>query len=211
MQNDSPYPRLESPSTRPRARSLRGRPQRAPGRLGPRAHFLAVVAVAVCALVGASCAPPEDGADPAEERAAAEAALDSAYVTFSEAYARASVQLLMDEVYARDAYYLPPDLPILHGQDQFRGQFSFLERYTRDGGRGPEIAFEIVDREINGDMAYDVGVYTLRAPDAPPEAEGSRGKFIVIWERNPRGEWRIRADGFSAIVGPASRPVDDGP
>lgn len=174
--------------------------------LQPRLHFLAVAAFV---LAGASCVPPEDGADPAEERAAAEAALDSAYATMSEAYARASVQLLMDEVYARDAFYLPPGSPILHGQDQFRGQFSFLERYTRDGGPGPEIAFEIVEREISGDVAYDVGVYTLRAPDAPPEAEGSRGKFIVIWKRNPRGEWRIRADGFSAIDGPVSRPVGD--
>lgn len=162
----------------------------------PRVRFLAAAAFV---LAAASCVPPGDRADAAEERAAAEAALDSAYATFSEAYARASVQLLMDEVYARDAYYLPPDSPILHGQDQFRGQFSFLERYTRDGDPGPEITFEIVDREIRGDVAYDVGVYTLRPPDAPPEAEGSRGKFIVIWKRNGRGEWRIRADGFSAV------------
>ncbi|MFO7893121.1 MAG: nuclear transport factor 2 family protein [Longimicrobiales bacterium] len=167
----------------------------------------ATLAALLCLFVTACTVPDPEAA---AQRGAVNAALDSVYATFSEAYAQANITLLMDGVYARDAYYLPPGSPILHGQDQFRGQFSFLERYTRDGGAGPEIAFEIVDREISGGMAYDVGVYTLRAPDASPEAEGSRGKFIVIWKRNSRGEWRIHADGFSAIDVPASRPVGDG-
>lgn len=165
-----------------------------------RAVRLPAVALAllVTGLAGA-CVDMERRADPAEERAAVEAALDSGYAAFREAYDRANVQLLMDEVYAPDAYYLPPGSPILEGQDQFRGQFSFLERYARGDGPGPRIAFEVIDRQIDGDLASDIGIYTLHAPDDAPDAEGTRGKFVIIWERNEEGEWRIHADAFSPV------------
>lgn len=126
-------------------------------------------------------------------------ALDSVYAAFTEAYARADVQMLLDEVYAPDAYYLPPGAPVLRGHDQFRGQFGFLEPYAAAGESGPRISFEIIDRDVHGDLAYDIGYYTLRSPDSPPEAEGSRGKFIVIWKRDAEGRWRIHADGYSAV------------
>ncbi len=151
---------------------------------------------AIVCLAAAACTGPDPGA--AAERAAVDAALDSVYATFTEAYARASVRLLMTEVYADDAYYLPPDSPVLCGQDQFRGQFSFLERYARADGPGPRITFDIIDRDVNGELAYDIGVYTLRPPGAPADADGSRGKFVVIWKRID-GEWRIWADAFSPV------------
>lgn len=157
---------------------------------------LTVVAI----LAGAAACAVESEPSGAD-RAAVDAALDSTYAVFSEAYARANVQLLMDEVYAPDAFYLPPDSPILQGQDQFRGQFSFLERYARADAPGPRISFEITDRQISDDLVTDIGVYTLRAPDAPADAPGTRGKFIVVWRRI-RGEWRIWADGYSAVESP---------
>ena len=147
-------------------------------------------------VVLTACAAPDPEPD---IDADAGAALDSVYAVFSEAYAQANVQLLMDEVYAPDAYYLPPGSPILESQDQFRGQFSFLERYALGPGPGPEISFDIVDRRIAGNLATDIGIYTLRTPDAPADADPGRGKFVVVWRRNDRGEWRIHADAFSSL------------
>jgi ketosteroid isomerase-like protein len=168
-------------------------------RRGPGGRFrtLSRTLIPVVVLAGiAACAP--EPAPPTGEQAAVEAALDSVFATFSRAYAEANVQLLMDEVYARDAYYLPPDSPILQGQDQFRGQFSFLERYARADTPGPSIEFDVMDRRVSGDMATDIGTYTLRSPDAPDDAPASRGKFIVIWTRTHDG-WRIQADAFSSM------------
>lgn len=177
---------------------FRPRPPRWAG--GARVPLALITALALAATLG-GCdlpAPPWVAETEGRTPAAVDAALDSVYATFTEAYARANVQLLMDRVYAHDAYYLPPGTPILEGQDQFRGQFSFLERYARGDGPGPEISFDIVDRDVDGDLAYDIGVYTLRAPDAPP-GEVSRGKFVVVWKRNARGEWRIHADSYSPV------------
>lgn len=158
-----------------------------------RPLFCAFLAV----LLGpfAACAPagPDDSA-------AVSAELDSVYAVFTRAYARADVDLLMDSVYAPDGFYLPPNAPILEGQDAFRGQFeSFLGPIADRGEPGPAISFDIRDRAISGDLATDIGVYTLRRPDAAADAPGSRGKFIVIWKRNADGRWRIHADGFSGL------------
>ena len=165
----------------------------------PPSPFSGLLAAAILLTAATACAPEsESDPDAAARHAAVSAALDSTYTVFRRAYAEANVQLLMDEVYAPEGYYLPPESPILQGQDQFRGQFSFLERFARDGGGGPQISFDIVDRDIDGDLAYDIGVYSILQPGASGDAEPGQGKFIVIWKRID-GDWRIWADGFSPL------------
>lgn len=147
----------------------------------------------------AACGPDaldRQAAAEADEAAVA-ATLDSLYGVFSAAYRQGSSAMLMDRVYADNGYYLPPGSPILEGKPQFREQFTFLDRLEE--GQGPSIEFDIIDRDVSGDLAYDIGYYTLRPHDAPPDAGGGRGKFIVIWKRNGAGEWRIHADGYSAV------------
>ncbi|MFW6089269.1 MAG: YybH family protein [Gemmatimonadota bacterium] len=149
-----------------------------------------------------ACTPPgsNDASDAPNDAVDASAGLDSVYAVFTRAYAEADVDLLMDSVYASDGYYLPPGGPILEGQDSFRGQFeAFLGPIAERGEPGPSISFDIRDRAISGDLAYDIGVYTLRPSGAPADAPGNRGKFIVIWKRDAAGDWRIHADGFSAM------------
>lgn len=150
-----------------------------------------------------ACSPSDtDAVDSATDTAAVSAQLDSMYTVFSRAYAGADVDLLMDSVYARDGFYLPPNSRILEGQEEFRAQFeSFLGPIAASGAAGPRISFDIRERGIDGDLAYDIGIYEIRRPDAPADSPGSRGKFIVIWKRDTNGHWRIHADGFSALGG----------
>lgn len=161
-------------------------------------RLLPIVTGLLLACAPATSDDTSDGATPDDSIVSAE--LDSVYATFSRAYADAEVDLLMDSVYAPDGYYLPPNTPILEGQDAFRGQFEgFLGPIAERGEPGPVISFDIRDRAINSDLAYDIGVYTIRRPDAAADAPGSRGKFIVIWKRDAAGAWRIHADGFSGL------------
>ncbi len=166
-----------------------------------RASSTPVLAVTLGVLVACAPAGPDDSAEGVtSDDSIVSAELDSVYATFSRAYAEADVDLLMDSVYAREGYYLPPNAPILEGQDAFRGQFEgFLGPIAERGEPGPVISFDIRDRAIDGDLAYDIGVYTIRRPDAAADAPGSRGKFIVIWKRDAAGAWRIHADGFSGL------------
>lgn len=165
------------------------------------AALLPIILLLAGAGTTTSCAAePEPVAHPTadRDRAAVEGELDDVYDAFSRAYALADVQMLMDSVYGDSAFYLPPGSPILRGKDQFRGEFAFLERFTREGGPGPAISFEIIDRDYADDLAYDIGTYTLRAPGQPAE-DAARGKFIVVWKRGEDGRWRMHADGFSPL------------
>lgn len=167
----------------------------------PRLSSILLLSLALgCMRYDASDRAAEYRSGSAATDSTVSAQLDAVYETFVRAYHEADVDLLMREVYAGDAFYLPPDQPILSGQGEFRQSFAgFLDQFGEAGEPGPDISFDIVDRGIERDLAYDIGIYTLRsAGDA--EAAGDRGKFIVIWKRNAAGEWRIHADGYSAMV-----------
>jgi ketosteroid isomerase-like protein len=152
---------------------------------------LGIPAVALVTLVLAGgAARAQDGA------AEAGRAFDEAYAAFGEAY-RQGDPAAVTALYWHDAYYLAPGDEILKG-DVGR-HFAWLSSF--DGGMGPLVEFEIVDREVAGGLAYDIGYYTIRRSDAPA-GSGSRGKFIVIWKQGENGAWRIHADGFSEVGSP---------
>ncbi|HET6362570.1 MAG TPA: nuclear transport factor 2 family protein [Gemmatimonadota bacterium] len=126
----------------------------------------------------------------------AERAFEEAYAAFSAAY-RAGDPAGVAALYADDAFYLAPGDEIDRG-DVGR-HFEFLSSF--EPGAGPVIEFEIVDREVSGDLAYDIGYFTFRREGQPAE-DAPRGKFIVIWKRGEDGVWRIHADGYSDVDDP---------
>ena len=132
----------------------------------------------------------------------AERAFEEVYAAFSAAY-RAGDPAAVAALYGDDAFYLAPGGEIDRG-DVAR-HFEFLSSF--EPGAGPIIEFEIVDRAISGELAYDIGYYTLRRAEG--ETGVGRGKFIVIWKRGSDGVWRIHADGYSA-VDDSEAPAEEG-
>ena len=133
-----------------------------------------------------------------EAQGEAERALEEAYAAFSAAY-RAGDPEAVAALYADDAFYLAPGSEIERG-DIVR-HFGFLS--SSEPGAGPIIEFEIVDRDISGGLAYDIGYFTFRREGDPADNAG-RGKFIVIWKRSDDGVWRIHADGYSEVEDPGA-------
>ena len=132
----------------------------------------------------------------------AERAFEEAYARFSAAY-RAGDPAGVAALYADDAFYLAPGEEIERG-DVGR-HFEFLGSF--EPGTGPIIEFEIVDREVSGDLAYDIGYFTFRREGQPSE-NAPRGMFIVIWKRGEDGVWRIHADGYSDVESPGAHAGD---
>jgi ketosteroid isomerase-like protein len=162
-----------------------------------------VAVAAVAAVVAATLILNASAAVAQDPTAAAEQAFEAAYAEFSAAY-RAGDPAAVTALYAANAFYLSPGKEIDRGNVE--GHFEWLSSF--DPGAGPVIEFEIVDREISGELGYDIGYYTIRQPEAEP-GSGSRGKFIVIWKRGEDGVWRIHADAFSA-VNESGTPVEEG-
>lgn len=181
----------------PTSRSRQAPSLRAPSRR--RSALALVLCSAPWAFHG--CAPP--GETEAEAEAEAFAAMEAVYDRFTRAYRLGNPDSVV-VLYTDDPLYLPGRGPVLQGREVLRSQFSFLDE-IRSSGAVAHISFESVERGASGDIAWDVGYYTLEVERpggvaSPP----SRGKFTTVWRRDSDGGWRIHVDGFS----PAPPPPD---
>lgn len=111
-----------------------------------------------------------------------------------EAYAaawRAGDAAAIAALYTADAHVLYPDRVGISGRQAilayFRGFF----------GDFPKNAFELRSAEVvvNGDWAFDRGVYRWRGtPAAGGAPEADDGKYLVVLHRESDGAWRVARD-----------------
>lgn len=126
------------------------------------------------------------------------AGIDAVYAKFSKAYRELDHELV-GGLYSTDASYLVPDQNILIGRDKITPTFKSFFDYVRERKGRMEISFKIVQRRVSGDMAYDVGIYTLTQYDAAGKGSTGQGKFVVVAVREKSGEWRFQVDGYSGL------------
>ncbi len=129
-----------------------------------------------------------------------EARIDAVYERFSQAYDEWDTQAMVD-LYTDDALYLSGDGAIRRGRAAIEESFSFLQR-VKDRGETVSISFRLIDRAIEGDLAYDVGYYQTISTPADGEPRTSVGKFITVLKKQTDGSWRFQVDGYN------SAPVD---
>lgn len=143
------------------------------------------------ALSVAACAAPAVDHDEA-----AFEAMGAVYDRFTRAYRLGEPDSVV-VLYGDSPLYLPGRGPIVEGREALRTQFEFLDN-AREQGATPHIWFESVGRGTSGELAWDVGYYTIQVENrdgsrSPP----NRGKFTTVWRRDSDGQWRIMVDGFS--------------
>lgn len=92
-------------------------------------------------------------------------------------------------VYSDDAKLYP------HGVDVLEGRAAITEFW-----RGAERHFGIrnvtlttLEMEIDGDRAWEVGRASYDSNDGPVE-----GRYLVVWARQPDGQWRWHRDFMNA-------------
>ncbi len=57
-----------------------------------------------------------------------------------------------------------------------------------------ELTLETVDVEYLGDVAYEVGAYTLKIEPEGGQAATDKGKYVVVWKRQADGRWKLQVD-----------------
>jgi uncharacterized protein (TIGR02246 family) len=137
-------------------------------------------ALAVLALIGFMVAP-----------AAAQSAKDSieaALVTFEEAYNSGDAAAVA-ALYTEDAALLPPDMARMDGKEAVQ---SFWQGAMDSGLEN--LRLETVEVEESGDIAYEVGNFTLAVPSQDGAPADVNGKYIVVWKKGPDGTWRLHRD-----------------
>lgn len=129
------------------------------------------------------------------------AGIDAVYAQFSEAY-RTLDPAKVGNLYSQDASYLPPDQEILLGRDKIRPTFDSFFEWAKQEGRTMTISFRIVQRKVDKNLGYDVGVYTLRQFKDGKEVASGQGKFVVVAIREKSGKWLFQVDGYNDIKPP---------
>ncbi len=93
--------------------------------------------------------------------------------------------------YTDNAQLLPPNSDILEGRQAIQAAFqSFMDMGVK------VMNLETLEVEGSGDLAYEVGKYTL-------EVEGGQvvdqGKYIVVW-KHEAGQWKLHRDIFNTSM-----------
>jgi len=148
---------------------------------------------------GASAAGPA-GRDAARVRAPltgpALSRAEAAARNLSQDWALACNTRQLDDLvalYATDAMVLRPNLPAVRGTAAIR-EFFFA---ALDSGLG-EVELEPVRLELFGDIAYEAGRCKMLVPVAVGKRREERGKYLIIFNRQAAGDWKILADCWSS-------------
>ena len=124
--------------------------------------------------------------------------IDEIYRQFSDAYRTLDAEKVIN-LYTETAAYLQPNDDLLQGRDKVRGIFApFFERVKNDG-QTMTISFQIFQRKADKNLAYDVGIYTLKSFKDGKEIGTGRGKFVVVAVKEKGGAWRFQVDGYSGL------------
>lgn len=158
-----------------------------------------IIRVAAVALGAAACAAPGVEAREAVaggEIAAVHQALERIDRRWEQAANRGDAAGVA-ALYTDNAYLLPPNAEIAQGTDEIR---RVLQAYI-DLGLG-NVRFTRVHVNVSGDLAYEVGRYSLEiAPQGQRITDN--GKYIIVAERQPDGGWKLVADIFNSSEPPA--------
>jgi uncharacterized protein (TIGR02246 family) len=135
-----------------------------------------------------------------EKGVAAHKEIDAVYKSFSDAYRTLDAEKVTN-LYSETAAYLPPNNDILQGRAAIRPTFQSFFDWIKKEGRTMTISFRIVQRKTDKNLAYDVGIYTIRQfKDGAPVGSGTgQGKFVVVAVKEKDGKWRFQVDGYSDL------------
>jgi uncharacterized protein (TIGR02246 family) len=93
------------------------------------------------------------------------------------------------ELYTEDAALLPPDGARVDG----RAAIGEFWQGAIDSGLA-DADLEVVEVTESGDLAYEVGAFSLSAPGADGARATVAGKYVIVWQRGDDGTWRLHRD-----------------
>ena len=127
----------------------------------------------------------------------ARAAIEAANARATAAFNRGDVPTFA-KIYASDATLLPPNMAALHGQASIAG---FWQSAYSSGVRN--LRLTTTELHVNGSEATEVGTALLdvQSPQGTVVAS-DRGKYIVFWKRNFKGEWQWLRDIWNSDLPP---------
>jgi uncharacterized protein (TIGR02246 family) len=152
-----------------------------------------IVPIVLFGLVLFSCAPPKQ--DVTQVRKTIE--------EMSQKAAKEMVAGTMDTTlasYTDDAVSLPNFSPMLKGKKAIR---EYSENMMKAGLKFTKVNFTTIDVQVSGNMAFEIGSYTMTLEVPPMGAMSDEGKYLTVYEQGKDGKWRIKAETWNTNKEPA--------
>lgn len=130
--------------------------------------------------------------------------IDAIYKSFSDGYRTLKPETVAD-LYAEDAAYLSPEEDITSGRPAILDNFTQFFTNMKDRQQAMTISFQIFQRKVDKNLAYDVGIYTIDFFKDGQKINESKGKFVVVAIRDKAGRWRFQVDGYSSLKPPENK------
>jgi ketosteroid isomerase-like protein len=102
--------------------------------------------------------------------------------------------------YAQDAVFLQPDGERITGSAAIRTLFqNIMSTFTSD------LTLHSQNLETSGDLAYDSGTFEETLTNLATHAKiSSKGSYLIIYRRQPRGAWQIIQHAWTGTLPPGT-------
>jgi uncharacterized protein (TIGR02246 family) len=95
-------------------------------------------------------------------------------------------------LYTDTAKVLPPDATEIAGREAIQNMWqSWLDDGLKD------LTLEAIEVEASGDLAYEIGSFSLQAPAENDTMMTATGNYVVVWKHGADGNWRLHVDTWN--------------
>ncbi|MDB2387358.1 nuclear transport factor 2 family protein [Shewanella sp.] len=125
-------------------------------------------------------------------------ALNKLYTHFNDAFDELDVSRL-NSIYSVDACYIPEsqELEIALGRDKIVELYQNFFGKVKSRNAKLEVDFRVIERNIEGTSATDIGYYLIRfhpSDDAGEPVSEFAGKFVTVARKRGDGQWNLTVD-----------------
>ena len=120
-----------------------------------------------------------------------EAAIEAANAKMVADYAAGDAKAIA-EAYAEDAVMLPPDATVVSGREAIA---KLWKGWIDDGLK--DLTLKSTAIESAGDLAYEVGDFSLQVPGEDGKLTTAPGNYVVVWKHGGDGVWRLKVDTWN--------------
>jgi uncharacterized protein (TIGR02246 family) len=94
--------------------------------------------------------------------------------------------------YTDTAKMLPPDATEVAGREAIE---DLWQGWLDDGLK--DLTLEAIEVEASGDLAYEIGSFSMQAPAENNTMMPATGNYVVVWKRGADGNWRLQVDTWN--------------
>ena len=94
--------------------------------------------------------------------------------------------------YTETAKMLPPDATEVAGREAIQ---NLWQGWLDDGLK--DLTLEAIEVEASGDLAYEIGSFSMQAPAENNTMTTATGNYVVVWKRGADGNWRLHVDTWN--------------